>query len=317
MFKKPAMLLSWQAFPPISKTSSSHSAWAQEQNQQHRSFAMVSKGRTSKHNHGNLRWPEISSVNSIPTPYQIFNQKKGSPYSKKRFYELVKLYHPDKHDAESSDDGLSYSTKLERYRLVVAANHILSDPVRRGAYDYYGAGWNGQPDVKKPRDSSEASTEWGGSGWYGGPRGPSQNATWEDWEKWYQRDSREPQEPRFVSNSAFVSLILTFAVLGGIGQATRAGKYGQSFIEQRDALHKNVSKDLVRRRRETMNAYSSREERIDSFLRQRDPVGHGLMDPRDESYRKLLPTGEVCSSKGITNRPMGIYHENGPKEGQA
>lgn len=249
---------------------------------------MVSDGH-SKHEHNGLRWPEVNSANSIPTPYQIFNQRKGAPYSKKRFYELVKLYHPDRHDFDPSEDCLPYTTKLERYRLVVAANDILSDPVKRGAYDCYGAGWNGHPEILRPQDAADSSNVWGGRGWGGGPGGPSQNATWEDWEKWYQRDAQGPQEPRFVSNSAFVGLIFAFAVLGGVGQATRATSYGKEFIEQRDHLHGNISKDLVRRRQEALHAYGSREERIESFLKQRDPMGHGLTDQKEESYRKLLP----------------------------
>jgi curved DNA-binding protein CbpA len=278
---------------------------------------MVSDGHT-RHDHGSLRWPEITSANAIPTPYQIFNLKKGSPYSKKRFYELVKLYHPDRHDPDDCN-GLPYATKLERYRLIVAANDILSDPVKRGAYDIYGAGWNGQPDVLRPRDSSEQSATWGGHserGWGGGPSGPSQNATWEDWEKWYQREGKGPQEPRYVSNAAFVGLILAFAALGGMTQATRAGNYSISFLEQRDALHKNVSKDLMRRRKEAMCAYGSREERIESFLKQRDPYGYGVTDPKEESYRRVLPPPEICSSENIKDRPMDIYHQkNNPKDG--
>jgi len=276
---------------------------------------MVSDG-PSRHNHGGLRWPEVTSANAIPSPYQIFNQKKGSPYSKRRFYELVKLYHPDRHDHESSTDGLTYAMKLERYRLVVAANDILSDPVKRGAYDCYGAGWNGQPEVTGPRDTAE----WGngnGRGWSGGPGGPSQNATWEDWERWYQRDAKGTQEPRFISNSAFVGLIITFAALGGVGQATRVGNYSMSFIEQRDALHDNISKDLTRRRKETTTGFGSREERIHSFLKQRDPDGYGVIDLRDESYRKLLPAPEVCSSKDIKERRIGIYRQtkDSPRDG--
>jgi curved DNA-binding protein CbpA len=278
---------------------------------------MVSDGHT-RHDHGSLRWPEITSVNAIPTPYQIFNQKKGSPYSKKRFYELVKLYHPDRHDPDDCN-GLPYATKLERYRLVVAANDILSDPVKRGAYDIYGAGWNGQPDVLRPRGSSDPSTTWGGysgRGWGGGPSGPSQNATWEDWEKWYQHEGKGPQEPRYVSNAAFVGLILTFAALGGMTQATRAGNYSISFLEQRDALHRNVSKDLMRRRKEAMDAYGSREGRIHNFLKQRDPYGYGITDPKEESYRRVLPPPEICSSEDIKDRPMEIYHQkNNPKDG--
>ena len=323
MLKKSGILLSstnlhsLHSSAPPSRTSPFQPPGGRAKQQQCRSYAMVSDGHT-RHDHGSLRWPEITSVNAIPTPYQIFNQKKGSPYSKKRFYELVKLYHPDRHDPDDCN-GLPYATKLERYRLVVAANDILSDPVKRGAYDIYGAGWNGQPDVLRPRGSSDPSTTWGGysgRGWGGGPSGPSQNATWEDWEKWYQHEGKGPQEPRYVSNAAFVGLILTFAALGGMTQATRAGNYSISFLEHRDALHRNVSKDLMRRRKEAMDAYGSREGRIHNFLKQRDPYGYGITDPKEESYRRVLPPPEICSSEDIKDRPMEIYHQkNNPKDG--
>lgn len=255
-------------------------------------------------------------MNAVPTPYQIFNQKKGSKYSKQRFYELVKIYHPDRHDPDLNGE-FSYDVKLERYRLVVAANDILSDPVKRSAYDCYGAGWNGMPDVRSPRDNSDSTSQWGsynGRGWDGGPGGPSQNATWEDWERWYQRDSQGPQKPRYVSNSAFVALIVMFAALGVIGQATRLGSYSMNFIEQRDALHNDISKDLIRRRKETTTGFGSREERIHQFLKQRDPYGYGVADAREENYRRLLPSPEVCSSEDIKGRSMGIYHpKNSPR----
>ncbi|TVY57734.1 J domain-containing protein 1 [Lachnellula cervina] len=308
MLKKYGILLPYSNFQclhhsrPISKTSLPHRSSVSQQQSRH--YAMVSDGPV-RHNHGNLRWPEVTSANTIPSPYQIFNQKKGSPYSKQRFYELVKLYHPDR-QFDSLHDELSENTKLERYRLVVAANNILSDPVKRGAYDLYGAGWNGQPDVA--RDRSEDGRGWGSS-----PNGPSQNATWEDWEKWYQREAEGPQEPRFVSNGAFVGLIVIFAVLGGIGQAARVGNYSINFLEQSDALHDSASKDLMRRRREA-SSFDNREERIHTFLRQRDPVGYGVTNPRDESYRKLLPAPEVCSSEDIKGRPMDIYQpKSNPK----
>lgn len=323
MFKKSGILFSCnnlhslQAASPASKTSSLHPAasYKAPKKQQCRPYAMVSDGH-SIHDHGRLRWPEVTAAKGLPTPYQIFNQKKGSPYSKRRFYELVKLYHPDRHDHDAFDGGLSDATKLERYRLVVAANDILSDSVKRSAYDCYGAGWNGAPDVVQPRDPADSAADWGnygGRGWSGGPGGPSQNATWEDWERWYQRDAKGPQEPTYVSNSAFVGLIVTFALVGGIGQATRAGNSAINFVEKRDNLHKNISKDLVRRRKETTTAYGSREERIESFLRQRDPYGYGVVDAKEESYRKALPAPEIRSSDDIKDRPMDIH---GGKAGQ-
>lgn len=212
------------------------------------------------------------------------------------------LYHPDRHDHVASDDGLSYATKLERYRLIVAANDILSDPVKRGAYDCYGAGWNGQPDVRNSRDASHTSEHWGsysGREWSSDSKGPSQNATWEDWEKWYQRDANGPQEPRFVSNTAFVSLIVIFSIIGGISTSMRVNNYSINFLEQRDALHDNISKDLMRRRKETTTAFGSREERIHSFLKQRD-VGYGSAESQQE-YRRLLPAPEISSSKVLSS----------------
>ncbi|CAG8954941.1 hypothetical protein HYFRA_00008630 [Hymenoscyphus fraxineus] len=270
-----------------------------------RTYAMVSDGYSS-HNHGNLRWPEVTSADAVPTPYQIFNQKKGSPYSKQRFYELVKIYHPDRHEHGTSRNELPYATKLERYRLVVAANDLLSDPIKRGAYDRYGAGWNGMPGV----DRSTAGS-WGdarGRGWGSDPNGPSNNATWEDWERWYARNAEGPQEPRFVSNGTFVVIIVAFMIIGGIGQAHRAESFSINFLEQRDGLHNTISKDLMRRRRETASV-GNREERITNFLKQRDPLGQGFLDPRDEGYRKMLPAPGVAS-KDLKSTPTESHGKN-------
>jgi curved DNA-binding protein CbpA len=277
-------------------------------NRQCRDYAMIAGGY-SRNEHENIPWPEVMAANAIPTPYQIFNQRKGSPYSKRRFYELVKMYHPDRHNIDGISDGIPYATKLERYRLVVAANELLSDPVKREAYDCYGAGWNGQPEVMGPRNASDAAEGWGdytGRGWGGGRGGPFQNATWEDWEKWYARGEKAEQSPTYVSNGAFVALVVMFAALGGVGQATRVGNYSMNFIEQRDALHNEMSKELMRRRKET-NSLGNRDERVHSFLKQRDPFGYGVTDPEEEAYRRVLPEPEVCSSGAIQARSMEVY----------
>lgn len=240
--------------------------------------------RGGEYQQTHIPWSGSTVTGTIPTPYQIFGQRKGSPYSKRRFYELVKLYHPDRHGHNASVDGLSYATKLERYRLIIAANDLLSDPAKRSAYDCYGAGWNGQPGVHGTRDPLHAWDR--GDGW-SGPHGPSRNATWEDWEKWYQRDAQRPQEPVYLSNGAFVCLVLLFGVLGGIAHAARAGNYSMSYLKHQDALHNDISKELNRRRRETVTAYPSREERVRQFLRQRDQ--YALAEPLEEKPRNLPP----------------------------
>jgi hypothetical protein len=270
---------------------------------------MVADGPSRDFPHENIPWPEVTSAHALPTPYQIFNQKKGSPYSKRRFYELVKIYHPDRHSHSSHcDNGISAATKLERYRLVVAANDLLSDPVKRSAYDAYGAGWHGTPHVLNPGDPTTPNGSWAspysGRGWDGGPGGPANNATWEDWEKWYNKDAK--QEPIYFSNSTFLVLIAIFAGIGYIGQTARLDNFSMSLTHKIDALHNDMSKELMRRRKQA-SMYGDKDERIQEFLKARDPRGYGVTDPREEQIQKLLPSPEVCSSNDIESRSTDVY----------
>ena len=126
-------------------------------------------------------WPKPLSGQAHPTPYQIFEMKTNGVYSKARFYELVKVYHPDR--GNGKDEALPRHIKMERYRLIVAANHILADPTKRSAYDRFGAGWNGRAEVggketwyqPSPHHPPGPFSSWTDS------RNPIwQNATWED-----------------------------------------------------------------------------------------------------------------------------------------
>ncbi|KAF6803177.1 J domain-containing protein 1 [Colletotrichum sojae] len=88
--------------------------------------------------HDPASWPRIP----CPSPHDILGAEPGLPYSKKRFYRLVKLYHPDllavnRHRSPE----LSRATVTERYRLVIEANKLLSDPGKRLLYEKYGVGW--------------------------------------------------------------------------------------------------------------------------------------------------------------------------------
>ncbi|KAH8903370.1 hypothetical protein BR93DRAFT_869213, partial [Coniochaeta sp. PMI_546] len=207
-------------------------------------------------------WP----TNKEPTPYDIFHISKGSVYNKMRFYELVKLYHPDRRH-HTQHDGLPHLTKLERYRLVVAANDILSDPVKRRLYDIYGAGWGGKGDMQNNfREMDRA--------WRSAPGNASMNATWEDWERWYDERDGKKQQPVFMSNGGFAVLVLFFIVIAGWGQATRAGKHSLSLLEMREEKHEAVSKELQHRVAEASG--QSREDRVQSFLRQRQGWGYDV-----------------------------------------
>lgn len=234
--------------------------------QQSRSYAKVVDDTPQSGDGSHIEWPDPIPPHKIPNPYQILDCKKGIPYeNKRRFYELVKLYHPDRnhhlHVHTHLCRDIPYSVRLERYRLIVAAHAILSDPVKRSAYDHYGAGWLGGPEFNSPPPTERRTWEYG--------QDPMQNATWEDWERWHARQNGEPQQPVFVSNGTFVAMLMLFVALGGIGQATRAGNFGSRIIEHRETLHSNASKEL-RLAREAAARSGDRNERIQSFLRHRE-----------------------------------------------
>lgn len=229
--------------------------------------AVVPTGYSSNTHNSNLRWPEVTSAKAIPNPYQIFNQRKGAPYSKSRFYELVKLYHPDRHCRAGPGD-LPHAIKLERYRLVVAANDILSCPMKRGAYDAYGAGWNGVPPVTQ-NGSPGGGWDWeSGHRAWNNPKGPKNNATWEDWEAW--RNPEQPQRPVFLSNLTFSCFLVFLASLGIMGQVVVADGHSQRFVDHQEKLHAEASKELMKRRRETRLSAGNPDDRISKFLRLRN-----------------------------------------------
>ena len=258
-----------------------------------RSFADVksSQDRSVPHR---FEWPSTSSSTAVPSPYEIFKLAPDAPYSKARFYELVKIYHPDKHsgDSKAGTNSLPQAVRLERYRLIVAANDILCDPQKRRNYDQYGSGWAGTPEAGSwsYEWSKHRQTKWSENETY---RSCAGNATWEDWEKWRQehrggrKSSRSKQQPIFSSNGGFMILIVVFAMLGGIGEMTRMGNMSRSFIKQLDAIHDDSSKDFMRRRRESLES-NGMDERVHNFLTTRDPSSLGL-DSREGRPARIMP----------------------------
>lgn len=231
-----------------------------------RSYATVrDEPRRSDDDPVSPTWPKSKN----PTPYEIFDQARSTPYSKKTFYQLVKLYHPDRHAHTSNLNGaITQKVKLERYRLVVAANDILSDPTKRRAYDLYGAGWGGTSDMSNTayREADRA--------WRAQTGTAAHNATWEDWERWHwENNSRRDgaagkSEPRYMSNGLFVMTICVFVLLGGWGQATRAGSHGMYLVEMQEKKDNHISEEMWRRRKE--KAMLTREDRVENFLRSRE-----------------------------------------------
>lgn len=251
--------------PPPSKSRSSSRNAGAICLQQCRPKASLHKGpRDLPDDNGVLRWP--ASAN--PTPYQILGLPQHGSYKKARYFQLAKLYHPDRH-SNTSYDGISLQTKLERYRLVVAANEILSDPHKRRMYDVHGLGWIDETD------SSASNRRKTNRSWRRDAGSASMNATWEDWEKWREQrsGSKQRQEEIFASNIGFVAIISVFMIIATWGQMTRAGMRSATLLDRRDQQHANISRELRERRgqRESLD----RGGRVESFLRQREAENWG------------------------------------------
>ncbi|GAB7361205.1 hypothetical protein MBLNU230_g1268t1 [Neophaeotheca triangularis] len=272
-------------------------------------------GRHEEPSSGHHEWPSPPRGAPYPTPYQIFALKHNAPYSKSRFYQLVKLYHPDKSGAlndNNSPNNISHQVKTERYRLIVAAHTILSDPVKRSAYDRFGAGWNGKAEVGRDGNSKSPGQSPGPfSQSWGNPDDPIwRNATWEDWERFYAKRAqgaegvrRERQAPVYFRNTYFLALVIAVVMMGGSLNYNRAQDVGQTFVEQRDVVHDRAAKELRKLKQDVSSR--GKEERIQWFMRQREATlglaGSDVEVMREEKAQRLLPDREVCKSDGVSD----------------
>lgn len=299
MIKKPSILCCCGSFPfgavPISSRLSSSPSSIRD-NQQRTQFPFLQQSKRYAHvqdsspfgRENDLSWP----MSPTYTPYDIFKQRKGDPYSKRRFYELVKIYHPDRPcNNHPQCRHISDAVKLERYRLVVAAHEILSDPAKRDTFDKYGAGWHQWnritgfgDDEFKPNDDTK---QYNGSS-EGFEDSIYKNATWEDWDRWYHR--HEPRRPQNydVSQNTFTSLIVIITIFAGIGQLSTLSSYSSSVDERVKELNERCSRFLAGRREQTLTQMDSQDARVQNFLIKRDPTGNGLKEEEEETYRKIL-----------------------------
>lgn len=250
-----------------------------------------------------MNWPcHKAPKSNAPSPYDILELEKGATYSKHKFYELVKIYHPDRHGCAGPDEPIHTLTqveRLERYRLVVQAHEILSDPTKRRAYDVTGAGWGA-----KASGPAYAQAQWAA----GNPESPYANATWEDWERWYAKSSTPngggPQayEGTYFNHNAFASFVILVAVISGVLQATNAGTHASSVEEKAKAFTAQTHKFMNDRKVDNASYLTNEgshgipepavpllgptaDERVRHFLERRDPNRYGLKETEEGHYR--------------------------------
>jgi hypothetical protein len=215
-------------------------------------------------------WPKCAN----PTPYDILNHPPGAPYSKTQFRQLVKLYHPDLHSTASTSLGITPRTRLERYHLIVQAHDILSDPAKRQAYDACGAHWGQDKTPLTDAQRYEA--------WRNGPyAGCANNATWEDWERWYEEQANgdtKRSEGYYMSNRAFLGLVISTISIVAIMQAVRAETRHLAVVEQTRKQQKELCESLMRSQAEVSGL--GQEQRIERFLRHRENMAYGFQSTR-------------------------------------
>jgi curved DNA-binding protein CbpA len=269
-----------------------------------RPLSILTSRHYATHADNPYRWP--SSLH--PTPYEILEVPAKGPYNKRRYVELVKIYHPD-HSVHHNHDCPRH-VRLERFRLVVNANRILSDAALRAAYDRYGLGWHagsgatigGRPGAAekwwREREGHE-STIFSSAYGKGGKDDASANATWEDWERWYAARGEGPmgkQQPIHTNNGVFLAIVVAVATVGTMAEINYATGASEENIELLDRQSTNLGRDVARRRREAMDS-GDREERIKKFLIMRDPVeARKFMGPQGNG--KLLATSPSSTSYG-------------------
>ncbi|KAJ5888005.1 hypothetical protein N7495_008046 [Penicillium taxi] len=223
-----------------------------------RSYATTSQSKNE------YSWPATPSF----TPYDVLNIPRNAPYIKTQYYDLVKLYHPDR--PHSSDLIITPEVRLQRYKIIVAAHEILSDPAKRTAYDISGTGW---------KHNRHPSFNHGGSGIYG-------NATWEDWERWNNRHNGN--QANIVDSRTFTRLLVLLVLLGGAMQFTWIGQLSIGHEDRMRDVSSDSMRVLAERRSSTVGQMPSQDARVQSFLIRRDPTGSGLKDEEEGVYQREL-----------------------------
>ncbi|RIA94229.1 DnaJ domain-containing protein [Glomus cerebriforme] len=138
-------------------------------------------------------WTKIPS----PTPFDIFALPRTASEEeiKSRYYELVKIHHPDKSDDKSP----------EQFRKVVNAYEILNNRHKREMYLRFGVGWD------LPATTS-SNISYGSR--FTGSKYNSNYAHYQGWEDNHTYKGEFSTTERFMSNPYFAAFVITAMLFG-------------------------------------------------------------------------------------------------------
>ncbi|PYH83390.1 hypothetical protein BO82DRAFT_400778 [Aspergillus uvarum CBS 121591] len=259
-----------------------------------RSFPLTSMrsahGRSdSSHDSSSPPWP--STADDL-TPYHILGLQPGEPYRKGAFYERVKLYHPDRHRAVPS--ALAPAVRASRYRMVVAAHNLLSDPHKRQAYDRWGVGWKWGVTTAPQTTAGSARRTYtytynrpSGPGPGPGGAGAGAGADGSDYSNATAAADRSPPALRFFCTRS--GLLLVVVILVFFQSCLFIVQYNKAQLRAWQ-VQQQCQRLLERRRTRAGDLAALPAAQLERFLLSRDPGGMGLTGAEGYVYRDVLPT---------------------------
>ncbi|KAJ5758450.1 hypothetical protein N7520_005606 [Penicillium odoratum] len=208
-------------------------------------------------------WPS----NSQPTPYEVMGIQEYAKYPKSRYFDLVKVYHPDS-KASLLAEKMPKEERLARYRLIVDAHKILSDDEKRSAYDAYGLGWTLPTRRRGIHRRSYPDTRYSTRNDYG-----------------FNHEAEEEFFKHLSGNKKFICFIMvififaqTCVFISSLAKAELQMRRTDEQCRELMICHKDRALDL-----KTLTA------QIERLLLKRDPSGTGLLPTEEQFYREMLP----------------------------
>ncbi len=93
-----------------------------------------------------------------------------------------------------------------------------------------------------------------------------------------------------MSNGVFASIVVMMCMVGALAQMNRASESGADFLEQKAQADLAISRQMARTSRTGVGL--SKDERVDSFLRERENVTYQFVPGRfDELPSEQDKTG--------------------------